>query len=377
MNTSIFLVAIGALLLVAVVAVLALVWQQMRRTEEAQRLLQQVQERLNIGEKNTEERLDRAARGIAERLDGNTRGVSARISENASEMGKRLDAAARTVSELKVGMARVSALEGNVRELVNIFRSTKIRGTSGERLLEEMLRDRLPADRWKREHSFPGSTARVDFIIRTRSGDIPVDSKFPVDVFRALVEANTPEEEEPARKKFEAAIKKHIREIAQKYIAPQHGTTNFAVMYLPSESMFYEAMVRSEEIAPFSAEQGVFLASPNILSVMLEVVLRSFEAERAGHRAEVVLTQLRGLSVAAKNLGEDLGTLGRHVEHASKSFSKTRSSFDSLENRLSVMSAPTIDAPASAEEAPALFAEQSLENGADIEVESGDNKEPS
>ena len=161
-----------------------------------------------------------------------------------------------------------------VRDLARLeqaLRPPKARGGFGELLLGNLLRDRLPPDAYELQYTFPGGE-RVDAVIRV-DRLVPVDAKFPLDNFQRALEAESDDERALAEKAFARDLKGHIETIAAKYVRPEEGTYDFALMYLPSEAVYYELVCgKTGALYSHALERRVFPVSPTTLVAYLQVI---------------------------------------------------------------------------------------------------------
>lgn len=137
-----------------------------------------------------------------------------------------------------------------------------------------------------------------------------------------------------AKRDFIADVKKHVTDISKKYILPEEGTMDFALMYIPSESVYYE-IVNLEELMDFSRRNRVYPVSPNTLYAHLQVLLLSFQGKELEQKSREVFRLLRAIQKDYEKTGEQLGVLGRHIGNAYNTMSSVSGSFDVLGQKLS------------------------------------------
>lgn len=162
-------------------------------------------------------------------------------------------------------------------QLKDLLQSPKLRGNYGEVILEEMLDRILPKGIWQKQYPFTGGE-HVDAVIKVKEIIIPIDSKFPRDDYQRYMEA--PDEGKKLHwKNYEDAVKEQIKSIARKYVRPEEGTSEFALMFIPSEAIYYETIAEKNylgnpsTIYEFAEKNKVVLASPNTLYAFLQIIV--------------------------------------------------------------------------------------------------------
>jgi len=184
-------------------------------------------------------------REVDGRLEAITATMDRRLGELDTKVDRRMEHAAKQTNAIhkqlgEVGQATVQMAEQakGLSELQEILRPPKARGGFGELLLENLLRDRLPATAFEFQYGFAGGE-RVDAVIKV-DRIVPIDSKFPLDNFERMLRADNDIERQQFEKLFARDVKAHVDAISTKYIRPDEGTYDFAFMYLPSEAIYYE-----------------------------------------------------------------------------------------------------------------------------------------
>jgi len=207
------------------------------------------------------------------------------------------------------------------RSLKDVLQMPKLRGSYGEVVLEEMLEKVLPRGVWERQYAIAGRE-QVDAVVKIRDIIIPIDAKFPRDDYLRYIEAASPEEKARFWKSHETAVRNQIRSIREKYVKPEKGTADFALMFVPSEAIYYETIAEKNYLGEpsrlyeFAQENGVIPVSPNTFYAFLQVVMMGV------HNLEIVKSarELReGLSSLEKSFGlfyRKYEEMGRHLEKA-------------------------------------------------------------
>jgi DNA recombination protein RmuC len=246
---------------------------------------------------------------------------------------ERLENATNIIGKVQEHLGGISELGKDMKDLNNILKSPKLRGGLGEQFLYEILDTSLPHNLYKTQYAFKNG-AVCDAVIFTDKGIIPVDSKFPMENFRAMITAANEVDRGTFKKAFIKDVKKRIDEIASKYILPEEGTTDQAVMYIPSENVFYELIVHSIEIEEYARRKNVLLTSPNTFSFFVKTVLVAYQQHEIEQNAKEILKALGGIKVEAVKFGGDLDTLSKHILNSYKNMEKVTSSFADLFGRI-------------------------------------------
>ena len=258
-------------------------------------------------------------------LDNTSKTMFKTLADNSRELNQRLDKAAIAIGEM-------SELGKNMRELQEFLKSPKLRGNVGEEVLKDLISQIFPKNSFHLQYQFR-SGERVDAAIKTDAGILPIDSKFPMENFQKMTRAKNESEKLVFRKEFVRDVRKHIDDIAKKYILPEEGTMDFALMYIPSEAVFYE-VADTTELMDYARRQRVYTVSPTTLYAHLQMILLSFEGKKIETKSREVFTLLRALKVDYNKVNEGLGVLGRHITNASSQFTNVSTSFGRIGKKL-------------------------------------------
>ncbi len=240
-------------------------------------------------------------------------GVDRRLREHldhARELSERL-------GRLQAAAENVEQLGREITELQKVLRPPQLRGVFGERMLADLLADILPQDRFRTQHPYPKTGARVDAAIFLDGGRIlPIDAKFPLDNFRRYVELRDrgAPEAESARRALVRDVRRHIDDIAERYLSPDDGAIDVALMYIPSESVYHEVALRGlegeeEPVAAYALERGVVPVSPNTAHAYLSVILMGLK----GFQLQESAREIRG---HLTHLWADVGVLRDELDRA-------------------------------------------------------------
>ena len=233
--------------------------------------------------------------------------------KNTQAVNERLDNAARVISQVQRNLGEMSEIGKGIRTLQDFLQSPKLRGGLGEEVLKEMIGQTFPKNAFHLQYPFK-SGMKVDAVLKTDAGLLCIDSKFPMENFNVMVKGETEAERATGKKQLIQDVKKHIDDISRKYILPEEGTMDFALMYIPSEAVYYE-VVNIPELSTFARRMRVYPVSPNTLYAHLQSTSSFFE----GKDLELKSKSFRILRAIQKDYGkveENLSTLQKHLNNA-------------------------------------------------------------
>lgn len=254
------------------------------------------------------------------------------LQASTKTLNERLDNAAKYISQVAKEVGQMNELGASMRDLQVFLQSPKLRGNIGEQVLKDLITQSFPKGSFHLQHSFK-SGDKVDAAIKTSAGILPVDSKFPLENFRKMTTAESKLERAAAKKEFVRDVKKHIEAISKKYILPEEGTLDLAVMYIPSEAVYHE-IAQSSEILDYAKDRRIYPASPNTLYMMLQSLLLSFEGQKIEAKTREIFRILRAVNKDYEKTSSVMETLGKHINNAYNSFSTAFKSFSLLGQKL-------------------------------------------
>lgn len=265
------------------------------------------------------------------------------MDKNASSMvdqnriiSQRLDKAAEVISGVQKSIGEMTELGRGMRELQEFLRSPKLRGQIGEAGLKDLLGQALPKQHFHLQYAFKSGEI-VDAALQLEKGIIPIDAKFPMENFRKMSKSNDEKEQELNRKLFVSDVKKHIDAISTKYIRPSEGTLDFALMYIPSEPVYYEILTNSPDLDDYAYSKRVRPVSPNTLYAYLRAIIMSLEGSKIEAKAGQILAALREIGDETGKFGDSLSVLTRHIKNAASSTDDVNSRFARLSSRISTV----------------------------------------
>ena len=302
----------------------ARVLESLNRSTEAR--LTGIQNRLSddikyIVETNAQN-LERIRRTVDDKL---TNSIDGKLSDSFARISERLEKMYQSVGEMK-------GLSANVADIKRVFTNVKLRGTWGEAQLDAVLEQMLAPEQYRRSVKLnPLDNSLVDFaiVLPAKDGEmfLPVDSKFPVEEFERLVDASErgdKEGEERARKNLERAVKLQADSIAKKYILPPL-TTDFAVMYLPSEGLYAEIM-RTNGLSDWLRMRRVLACGPTNFGALLSTL-------QTGFRTAAIEKRSGELRLMLDSFRADFAKFAELLEKTRKKLQEAQDTVESAEKR--------------------------------------------
>jgi len=277
--------------------------------------------------------LQKLSQHLTSSLQSGNKNVTDTLQKSYQQLHERLDVAAKVIGELKSETGKFSEIGRSMQNLQDFLNSPKLRGNIGETVLKSLLGQMLPKQTFFLQYRFKTGDI-VDAAIKTQAGIIPIDSKFPMENFTKMNQSETKKERERFRQQFVNDVKKHIRAISTKYIRTEEGTLDFALMYIPSETMYYEITATSPEIQEYAQEKRVLAVSPATFYAFLRTILVSFEGQRITREAQLILKNLRDIQKTTHEFGDRLSVLHKHINNAQANMTTINSEFNSLQTKI-------------------------------------------
>lgn len=301
--------------------------------ERFERLKLSVEGRLTAIQADNANKLEEMRRTVDEKLHAT---LEQRLGESFKLVSDRLEQVHR-------GLGEMQSLAAGVGDLKRVLTNVKTRGTWGEVQLSALLEQLLTADQFAANVSTkPGSNERVDFAIRLPGRDdgalvwLPIDAKFPIEDYQRLIDAQErgdPASVEEASRAIEVRLKNEAKSIRDKYVAPPH-TTDFALLYLPIEGLYAEALRRPALAETLQRDFRVSLAGPTTLAAMLNSLQMGFRTLAIEQRSAEVWAVLGAVKTEFGKFGEALAHTKKKLDEASNSISKAETRTRQLSRKL-------------------------------------------
>lgn len=278
----------------------------------------------------------------AERMDSNLRQGQEHISKYLQSSQDLLGKLNNQLGQLQSSSRQMVQLGDEVRKLHDIFKNPKHRGQLGELSLERLLEDVLPGGAYSIQHRFRSNKV-VDAVVQMPDHIVPIDAKFPLPSFEAVINSQSDEERQKNRRQFQRDVAAHIDKIAANYILPDEGTLDFAFMYIPAENVYYETVVNfagdKADLLNYALEKRVIPVSPNLLYAYLMTVVMGLRGLQIEKEAVEIRRTLGRLGNEFAGFVDTWNILGRHLRNASGQYDEGQKKVDRFDMALNQLTA--------------------------------------
>lgn len=262
-------------------------------------------------------------------LQGEVQGLGRTLTSSVAEMKEG-------VGELRERSRRFSELAADIASLDKLLRAPKARGGVGEIFLENLLSQVLPRGAWDTQVDIGGK--RADAVVKLGDRMVAIDAKFPIEDFRRLADADEGDKAR-LRKDLIANLKGKAADIASKYIRPDLGTYDFALMYIPAEAVYYEVVVVADgDFFDYATQLRVFPVSPTTAYLYLCTVALGLKGLLVEERAEHILNALARLEDEWKGFEGVFRVLGTHVRNIYGKYDEAVAEFSRISGRFVAIS---------------------------------------
>ncbi len=237
------------------------------------------------------------------------------------------------LTELNKELGSMKEIGHRMQSLQDFLKSPKLRGNIGEQVLQDLLEQYFSHRHFELQYRFR-SGERVDAVLKTKEGIIPIDSKFSLENFQKLIQAKNEKEKKDAFKSFIRDVKKHVDDISKKYILPQEGTVDFAVMYIPSEAVYYEIVRVGTDIDDYARSKRVYFVSPNSFYYFLRIIMLGMRGQEIQEDAKQILKILNAVGKDTEKLGEILGVVTTHLTNAKSAIERANNEYAKLTGKI-------------------------------------------
>ena len=280
-----------------------------------------------------ESRLDRRLGELDAKVDRRLEGLDGRLLTTQRNAGETATQIAEKLARVEAGTKSMLERANDLKRLEQALRPPKARGGFGELLLANLLADMLPASAYELQFGF-ASGERVDAVVRAEKL-LPVDAKFPLDNVHRVLDAEDDEQRVLARRALAKDVKAHVDAIANKYVKPGEGTYDFAFMYLPAETVYYEiACGGTGELQQYSLGRRVFPVSPATFHAYLTMIVIGLRGLQIEQHAQEVMAYCGQLAKEFSRFKDDFEVVGKHIGNAQGRYGEAQRRLERFEARL-------------------------------------------
>ena len=339
LNLNLFLFILAGLL-VALFAVL--VWT-IRNTARKIEDLKQTQAEGTTADQQALNLMQNQMGQLTQQINQQLHNMSSQFQRTTGDIGGALGDVKKDLGKMEAATQQVLEKARSIADLENLLRAPKFRGGLGELFLGDLLAQILPPAHYSLQYKFK-SGEMVDAVVRIGQNMVPIDSKFPLENFKRHLAEEAVKEKEDLRKKFVTDVKKHIDAIAIKYILPDEGTYDFALMYIPAENIYYETILKEEVLAQerniltYGLQKRVIPVSPNSFFAYLQVIVLGLKGMQIEKSALAIFQSLSRLQGDLTRFRSTFQVIGTHLGNASTKFDEAEKRLGKFTDKLDQLS---------------------------------------
>ncbi len=300
----------------------------------------QLKEELDKFNRNTAQSLEGIRAQVDEKLLAISGQVQQKLDENIREGFAHFTKVQEHLKAAEEQLREVGALGASINNLNSLLKLPHLRGQFGEASLERLLADFLPAHMYSLQSSPGGGAERADALIHFPERKLPIDAKFPREQVLALFEDNDETKLTEARRELVRVLKVQAKRIAE-YIQPEHGTMDVALMYLPSETLYFEAVSSSEAMDALS-KMKIFPVSPNTLLMTLQTIALAYKWYEVAARFEETRLELGKAQTALGHFQKQFDAIGKGLEKAQGAYDTAARHLKTYRNRVTAISGEAV-----------------------------------
>ena len=280
---------------------------------------------------------------FASRMTAQMGQVGSGVQQQLQHVGRVVGDVQGSLGKLGETNQRIFEVGKSIAGLEQILKSPKVRGGLGETFLENLLSQMLMGH-FELQYQF-STGDRVDAVVRIGDRMVPVDAKFPLENFQRMVQETDDGSRRQWRRAFVRDIKARVDEIAKKYILPDEGTYDFALMYIPAENVYFEAITRDESLdedppGVYATSKRVIPVSPNSLYAYLQVIVLGLKGLQIERSAQEIQERLSRLGGDLEKFRDAFDLVGRHLTNARNKYDEAGSALNRVEAKLEGIEKP-------------------------------------
>lgn len=320
---------------------------QSQQQEHLLQVLQKIADTQQASRFELSKNLQQQALMLAEQVKQLTQSIDVRLKDIAGQVEKRLsegfEKTNQTFTDIVKRLAliddaqkKITELSTNVVSLQEVLADKRSRGAFGEVQLAALIRNVLPEQHFSLQHTLSnGRIADCMLFLPKPSGDIAIDAKFPLESYKKMTDINLDAESRRlAQRQFKLDIKKHINDIADKYIIA-HETADGAIMFLPAEAIFAELHAHHPELVEEAYRRRVWLTSPTTLMAVLTTARSVLKDDATRRQVHLIQEHLIKLAEDFDRFRGRFDNLAKHIDQAATDVKQIHTSAHKISNRFS------------------------------------------
>nr|WP_319483578.1 DNA recombination protein RmuC [uncultured Cohaesibacter sp.] len=295
---------------------------QRAQVEELSRLQAEMTGRMQTMAEIFSTRQTEMSQALTNRMDGMghrlTQTVTRSLGEQQKMTGDHLRALHERLAVIDKAQGNITELSGRVVELQQILANKQTRGTFGQGRMEAIIEDALPRHAYDFQFTLSNGK-RPDCVIHIPNDTavLIIDAKFPLEGWTAVKEATNPDEDKAARTRFRNDVKKHIKDISERYFIVGE-TQDTAFMFVPSESLFADLHEQFDDIVQTAHRARIVIVSPSLLTLSIQVIQSILKDARMREQAHIIQREVTLLVEDVSRLDDRVSKLQSHFNQAQK-----------------------------------------------------------
>jgi DNA recombination protein RmuC len=315
------LIAIIALSITVVVLMLSML---LRKSQDYSQSFSLIQQRLGQIEEQVKKSLDEGNRSVNDKFDNSL---------------KVIGDIKKTLGSLEETNRQMLSIGKDIASIQDLLRPPQVRGGLGEMTLNNILSEILPQQNYQEQYRFRNGVI-VDAALKIGGRIVPIDSKFPLESFERYVNSTEDKEKTSCLKEFCRCVKSKIDDISSKYILEDESTYDFALMYIPSENVYYQTILKDDmqlegkSIAEYALSKRVVIVSPNSIYAYLRVILFGLRGMQFENNVRRIMDDYSRLTKELDKFEKQFVTLGSHINHAQTTFDGAAHQLNVISNKM-------------------------------------------
>jgi DNA recombination protein RmuC len=313
-----------AIIILSLAVVSLLMVTLFRRQQDYSQSFFLLQQRMGQVEDQVRKNLDEGSKAVNEKFDSSLRVIG--------DIKK-------TIGSLEETNKQMLAIGKDIASIQDLLRPPQVRGGLGEMTLNNILSELLPGQNFAEQYRFRNGVI-VDAVIKIGNRIVPIDSKFPLESFARYTACTDDKEKNGHLRDFCRSVKTKIDDISAKYILEDESTFDFALMYIPSENVYYQTILKNEmevegkSIAEYALGKRVVIVSPNSIYAYLRVIHIGLRGMQFENNVRKIMDDYSRLSKELEKFEKQFATLGMHVNHAQAAFDGAARQLDTLSHKV-------------------------------------------